>query len=534
MKVLIQFFDEWEDFRLSELLGILKLLDIAYSPSEPTFVENCRSRLFSIVDVPDEASVRALCTRSVLIKAVYEVWGMGTSLDEAVEATKAAYSSNSWGAEKGREDGAWGIDRSLFGVENSWCVDIQLLYKKVPSAEKDAYRNRFKFLDFLGPVKLRDPEVNVTVVLDYFDEYATKAKDSNSNAAEANTKTPLVYCGRVLAKGGMREELRKYDLKKRLYLGPTTLDHGLAFLMANMAGVKPGHVCLDPFVGTASLLIALAHHGAFCMGTDIDVRVIRGMMYAGSSRQTDSDSVSKQDGTEEIRRDIFTTFRDYSLPPPELTRLDLHSFMKHYHHSAFGTFDSIVTDPPYGIRAGGRKSGRAEKVDYEVSAERRADHIPSTQSYAVEEVMLDLLECSAMLLKVDGTLCYLIPTPYDFSPSDLPAHPCFELEHLCLQTLSTRHGRHAVMLRKKREYTSQLKEEFLAYKERVLTGEEGHFDQLARKLEAALAPGSRGNEAVVIRSSKKFDRRHNAKLKRKEHSKSATTVLEMGGALKEL
>ena len=90
-----------------------------------------------------------------------------------------------------------------------------------------------------------------------------------------------------------------------------------------------------------------------------------------------------------------------------------------------------------------------------------------------------------------------------------------------------------LIARKKREYTSQLKEEFRAYKERVLTGEEGHFDQLARKLEAALAPGSRENEAVVIRSSKKFDRRHNAKLKRKEHSKSATTVLEMGGALKE-
>lgn len=519
MRVLIQFFDEWEDFRLVELKSVLNLLQIAYSPAEPTFVENCRSRLFTTIDVPDEGSVIALCKRSVLIKAVYEVWGMGGSLDEAVEATKATYSASV----EGEGSTVWGIEKSLFGVEKSWCVDVQLLYKKVSSAQKDAYRNQFKFLDFLGPVKLRDPDVNVTVVLDYFDEYAARAKHSDDDVIDSDVLTesqPLAYCGRVLARGGMREELKKYDLKKRLYLGPTTLDHGLAFLMANMAGVKPGHVCMDPFVGTASLLIALAHHGAFCMGTDIDVRVIRGMMYAGKSRQMDSDSVLKQDSMEEVRRDIFTTFRDYSLPPPELTRLDLHSFMKHYHQSAFGTFDSIITDPPYGIRAGGRKSGKAEKVDYEVSPERRRDHIPSTQSYAVEEVMLDLLECSAMLLKLEGALCYLIPTPYDFSLGDLPSHPCFELEHLCLQTLSTRHGRHAVTLRKKREYTSQLKEEFLAYKERVLAGEDGHFDQLARKLEAALAPGSRENEAVIIRSSRKSSRRHAAKLKRKEHAKS--------------
>jgi tRNA (guanine10-N2)-methyltransferase len=321
--------------------------------------------------------------------------------------------------------------------------------------------------------------------------------------------------------------MQKYDLKTRLYLGPTTLDHFLSFIMANMAGVTAGDLCLDPFVGTASLLVPLAHHGAFCMGTDIDVRVIRGMMYAGSNRKEDAavakaqqnktpQSAQGDEAAEEVRRDVFTTFGDYALPAPELLRLDLHSFAKHYHHSAHGMFDAIVTDPPYGIRAGGRKSGKASGVVYEISKERRHDHIPVTQNYGVEEVMLDLLDCSATLLKVGGALCYLIPTPFDFAPEDLPQHPCFDMEQLCLQQLSTRHGRHAVLLRKQRPYTEERKAEFGEYKQKVLAGEEGHFDMLAKKLEEALAPAARENETVIIRSSKKAAKRRQAAYERRQ------------------
>jgi tRNA (guanine10-N2)-methyltransferase len=61
-------------------------------------------------------------------------------------------------------------------------------------------------------------------------------------------------------------------------------------------------------------------------------------------------------------------------------------------------FDVIVTDPPYGIRAGAKKSGKKGGVAYTIEKERRFDHIPSTQTYAVEEVMLDLLHTAAKLL----------------------------------------------------------------------------------------------------------------------------------------
>lgn len=37
----------------------------------------------------------------------------------------------------------------------------------------------------------------------------------------------------------------------------------------------------EPFVGTGSIVVALAHLGVFCVGSDIDPRVLRGDMYAG-------------------------------------------------------------------------------------------------------------------------------------------------------------------------------------------------------------------------------------------------------------
>lgn len=51
------------------------------------------------------------------------------------------------------------------------------------------------------------------------------------------------------------QELKKYDLKARHYLGPTSLDPALALLMATVSGVQAGSLVLDPFVGTASILV---------------------------------------------------------------------------------------------------------------------------------------------------------------------------------------------------------------------------------------------------------------------------------------
>ena len=43
-------------------------------------------------------------------------------------------------------------------------------------------------------------------------------------------------------------------------------------------------------------------------------------------------------------------------------------------------------------------AGKSKGVDYIVPPDKRADHIPSTQKYPVEEVLLDLLHTAARSL----------------------------------------------------------------------------------------------------------------------------------------
>lgn len=51
----------------------------------------------------------------------------------------------------------------------------------------------------------------------------------------------------------------RYNLKNRVYLGPTSTEHDLAFLMVNQARVKENDMVFDPFVGSGSILVAASH-----------------------------------------------------------------------------------------------------------------------------------------------------------------------------------------------------------------------------------------------------------------------------------
>lgn len=66
-------------------------------------------------------------------------------------------------------------------------------------------------------------------------------------------------------------------MNKRIYLGPTTCDAELAFLMANQAQVTEGKWVFDPFAGTCGILIPSMYWGAQGFGGEIDSRVLHGM-----------------------------------------------------------------------------------------------------------------------------------------------------------------------------------------------------------------------------------------------------------------
>eukprot|EP01036_Dinobryon_divergens_P036996 gene36996-48279_t len=188
--------------------------------------------------------------------------------------------------------------------ELSWSVRVGAYMRTYSLEQQEICRLKFKFLNFQGPVQLHDPTVALMVLLDF-----SKTEDKET------PEYPEVPCyfGRVLGRGGMKEELKKYDLKRRLYLGPTSLDSSLAMIMANIAGARPGTLMLDPFVGTASILVALTHFGAKCFGYDIDIRVLKGHMHAGkqfAATATATTTSSSNNNISSSKHQVTDTFTE--------------------------------------------------------------------------------------------------------------------------------------------------------------------------------------------------------------------------------
>lgn len=56
---------------------------------------------------------------------------------------------------------------------------------------------------------------------------------------------------------GQRELIRSHSVKSRHFIGNTSMDAGLSFIMANHAKVRENDLVFDPFVGTGELIVSL-------------------------------------------------------------------------------------------------------------------------------------------------------------------------------------------------------------------------------------------------------------------------------------
>jgi tRNA (guanine10-N2)-methyltransferase len=280
------------------------------------------------------AFIFGCCTDKV--KAMMEVWGMADTYEALTEATRLNLPA---GAELHMSEGV------------SWAVFVEAYGKSLNVGAQEAARSHLHHLPFKGPVKCKEPDRCFWLV----ERHRANADGIITPASVAER----VYLCREVAVSARKRLLAKGSLKRRVYLGPTSMDNELSLVMANMALVKAGSLVIDPFVGTGSILVACATFGAFCVGTDIDVRVLRGKQ--GSN--------------------MFSNFAQYGLPAPEVVRCDASRYAAHFRHGPNGVYDGVVCDPPYGIRAGARKSGskRGAGEVKEVPPELRAGHVPQTQ-----------------------------------------------------------------------------------------------------------------------------------------------------------
>lgn len=403
-------------FRLAEFQSVAEM---AYGRTEhddglPVVVwerplDDMTRAAFWYVHLPDDDGGMALDMAAqiahscFLVRAILDPWTEGGSLTELLErlaafdpAEKAKYAQVSWKVQAE----AWGTSMT----QEQKVALIQAIGPCLP--------------EFQGKVSLRDPQETFWVIAAWPHDYPVAFLQS------------WIFFGREVGVNGTRRPiLRKYDLGQRRYLGPTTMDTELAFLMCNMCQVRRSSFVIDPFVGTGGLLVPAAHMGAVTLGMDIDVRVIK---FGKDARGRPVN--------------VWTNFEEYGLDPPVgLIRADLDR--NPFKSGLLNVFDAILADPPYGIRAGGRRS----LAKHDIIIGNRSTHIPGTSPYPLGDCLTDLLDWAARVLVPGGRLGYWAPAlPLDnrgeasattttsvSSSEELPRHPNLRFLYNCEQVRSS-------------------------------------------------------------------------------------------------
>ncbi|XP_042481323.1 tRNA (guanine(10)-N2)-methyltransferase homolog [Macadamia integrifolia] len=372
---------------------------------------------FHLVNLPSEDIARSIANRSILVKGIYELWGEGSSYEDLEVAIKS-----------------YPDERKLpyLTPESTFKITVDSFGKVINFNEQNERIKGLAYIPFKGRVNLRNPDHKFWLM---------ETDDYGSQNGLPPVVEKRIFFGREVGAAD-RKLLPTYQLKSRSYLGPTAMDAEMAFLMANQALAMPGKLVYDPFVGTGSILVAAAHFGAMTMGADIDIRVVR------DGRGPDCN--------------IWSNFKQYRLPMPiSLLRAD--NNLPPWRPGLKEVFDAIICDPPYGVRAGGRKSGGRKllkgAVDpYTVPDDKRTDHIPSTAPYSLVECVHDLLDLAARMLVMGGRLVFFYPVLREDGSTDtvFPEHPCFRLVAACEQILSLRYSRILLTMVKTAPYSEEI------------------------------------------------------------------------------
>ncbi|XP_041418095.1 tRNA (guanine(10)-N2)-methyltransferase homolog isoform X1 [Xenopus laevis] len=251
------------EFRLPEIKSLLSL----YGGHFNNLQDEHGKSPFCILNLPSEEMARKLMKRTVCAKSVFELWGHGKTFMEFQQSVLSYPLENMM---------------SYLQPNSTYKIIIHSFNKTLTQKEKLEKINTMEFIPFQGKVNLQNAE-NIFYLLE----------DYGSDPNKAPNEPFEIFFGRWIA-DGQRELINSYSVKKRHFIGNTSMDAGLSFIMANHARVKPNDVVFDPFVGTGGLLVSSAHFGAYVCGTEIDYNTVHGLAPYGIRESTRKTGTQKE------------------------------------------------------------------------------------------------------------------------------------------------------------------------------------------------------------------------------------------------
>ncbi|KAF8554733.1 tRNA guanosine-2'-O-methyltransferase [Imleria badia] len=379
-----------EEFRVPELRSIAELhgFPVGFDRYTTEDLADVVRRPFMILKLEEEEHARLLANRCILIKSIYEFYAQGSTYDDLHEANKRVRS-------------LW--ERYIPDTSFKFTV-IGYNHGLSQRRQRDAIES-FAYMDFLGKIEMRHPEITLGV----FEEYEDDRRPDGCRNVDGEFKQ--AYFGRLVAEGTARSLIRTFDVKKRAYFGNTSMEAEISLLMANQTQAAPGKLMYDPFIGTGSMAYTTAYFGAHVYGSDIDGRQMRGK--------------AKTPGIIRAAAQYGVAQRIIDLCTFDVTR---------HPWRCGGLFDAIITDPPYGVRAGAKRLGRKKVRDDRPPPQvPRPDpnepYIPPTKPYELSALIADLILFARYQLKPRGLLVFFLPTVTEtYDEVDVQAALCEGME----------------------------------------------------------------------------------------------------------
>ncbi|KAJ3549722.1 hypothetical protein NM688_g5150 [Phlebia brevispora] len=361
-----------EEFRIPELCSVAELYGIHVTfPEEPELLDV--SRPFMVLGLKSEQDAIKLASRCILIKSVHEFYAKGKTYEEVHEQTR-------------QQSGLW----SRHIPDTSFRFNVEGYNHSIPQRRQRDVVESFSFMALLGKIEMKNPDITFSV----FEEYPYK-RGVTRDKHEGDGQFLQIYFGRLVAEGTARRLIKMFDVKKRSYYGNTSMEAEISLLMANQTLAAPGKLIYDPFVGTGSMVYTTAYFGAYVYGSDIDGRQMR-----GKDKVPGIIRAASQYGVAGRVMDLCTF--DVTRNPWRCGEL----------------FDAIITDPPYGVRAGAKRLGRKKPTGHPIQPhmENRPDdqpYIPPMKPYELSALAVDLVLFARYMLRPGGRLVFFLPTVTD-------------------------------------------------------------------------------------------------------------------------
>ena len=368
--------DPFKDFAIQEFLSLASLYNVktegifksaigSFSPRTVSYRDFVTYPYVELdVEAEDAPKLKEILNQAVCTYKIMQILAGGPS-EEDFKASFAANYDNIRAEEESSESYAFRVDAH---------------FKSLTRAQQMEKISTSGLSMFKGRCDLTSPD-RVFLILENY-----------------NIKGELIgkYFGTDIAKNlNPKSKYFRYNLSDRPFLGPTSTDSDLAFMMVNQAKVCRNALLFDPFVGTGSILIAGSALGAVCFGSEIDIRVLNGYGVGRLNKQSPYKNVNND------RVDVFLNFKYYNLQRPEICRLDSVATV----FNTEGFFDAIVCDPPYGIRASARESG----TRHGKPISKTKDNIIPTKITNCISITDKLFGVASNVLKVGGRLVFLFP-----------------------------------------------------------------------------------------------------------------------------